>query len=300
MSLREGVARQRLIIYKLRNVRASFKDIMDHLERESELQGYNFNVSFRTFQRDMNDIRFLYNIDIRYNRAEDIYFIDDSNSSPITDRTLEAFDILNAFRVADELRGDVYFETRKPQGTENLYLLLHAIKNKLRIKFCYQKFWEDIITQRAVDPYALKEFKNRWYLMAKDNKDGKVKSFGLDRLNDLEITNIRFTIPTGLNTEEKFRYCFGIISAEGKEPEDIILSFDPVQGKYIKSLPLHHEQKVLIDNHEELQIQLRLCITHDLLMELLSYGDSMKVLQPQSLVQLVKEAHQKAIELYQV
>jgi predicted DNA-binding transcriptional regulator YafY len=162
----------------------------------------------------------------------------------------------------------------------------------------YQKFWEEEITRRTTEPYALKEFRNRWYVLAKDIKDGQIKSFALDRLTNLEITKKSFEYPKTFDIEENYRYCFGIISPNGEKPKDIILSFDPFQGKYIKSLPLHETQQVLIDNQDELQIKLKLCVTFDLIMELLSFGDNMKVIKPKSLVKKIKEAHQRAFKQY--
>jgi predicted DNA-binding transcriptional regulator YafY len=192
----------------------------------------------------------------------------------------------------------VHLEKRKPQGTENLYGLLHAIKNNFQIKFDYQKFWEEESQQRLAEPYALKEFKSRWYIIAKDNKDATVKSFALDRLTHLEISNRKFDFPKNYNIEESYRYCFGIISPNDEEPQDILLSFDPYQGKYIKTLPLHETQQVIVDNENELQVKLKLCVTHDLLMELLSFGDNVKVLQPKSLAEEIRLAHQKAFKQY--
>lgn len=54
------------------------------------------------------------------------------------------------------------------------------------------KFEENDISQRNAEPYALKEFKGRWYLLAKDRKDYQIKTFGLDRIQELEITNKNF------------------------------------------------------------------------------------------------------------
>jgi len=74
MSKRESIARHNLIIKKLRKHPASFADISDYLALESELQEYNFIVSKRTFQRDLEDIRSLYNIDIQYDFSRKVYF----------------------------------------------------------------------------------------------------------------------------------------------------------------------------------------------------------------------------------
>ena len=134
--------------------------------------------------------------------------------------------------------------------------------------------------------------------MAKDLSDQRIKSFALDRLTNLDITKKTFEYTKTFDIEESYRYCFGIISPEESDPEEIVLSFDPSQGKYIKSLPLHDTQQILIDNDKELQVKLKLCITFDFVMELLSFADNMKVIKPKSLIKEIKEAHERAFKQY--
>ncbi len=78
----------------------------------------------------------------------------------------------------------------------------------------------------------------------------------------------------------------------------MILSFHLIQGKYIKSLPLHNSQQILIDNEEELRIKLTLFITHDLLMVLFYHGHNMRVLQYDNLISGLKLAYENALKLY--
>lgn len=298
MSKREAISRYNLIIKKLRKCSASFNEIADYLSLESELQSYDFNVSKRTFQRDLEDIRSIYNIDIQYNFSRKVYFIDFEQQPEINERILEAFDTFNALNITDRLSNHIHFEKRRPQGTENLYGLLHAIKNQVQINFTYRKYWEDELTERIVEPYALKEFKNRWYIVANDLKDKKVKSFALDRLTDLEITKRKFQFPNDFNINDHYKYCFGIISPNGHKPQEVILSFYPFQGKYIKSLPLHESQQILIDNEDELRVKLTLFVTHDFFMELLSYGENLKIIEPESLIKDIKNSLQETLKQY--
>lgn len=298
MSKREAISRYNLIIKKLRKSPASFNEIADYLSLESELQSYDFNVSKRTFQRDLEDIRSIYNIDIQYDFSRKVYFIDFEQQPEVNERILEAFDTFNALNITDRLSNHIHFEKRRPQGTENLYGLLHAIKNQVQINFTYQKYWEDELTERIVEPYALKEFKNRWYVLANDLKDNQVKSFALDRLTDLEITKRKFQFPNDFNINEHYKYCFGIISPNGHKPQEVVLSFDPFQGKYIKSLPLHESQQILIDNEDELKVKLTLFVTHDFFMELLSYGENLKVIEPESLIKDIKNSLQETLKQY--
>lgn len=305
MSKRGYISRYLLILKKLkRKPYATYEELQGYIEKEFDylqMQDDNLQIGFskRTLQRDIKEIRSVFGIDIEYSKSEKGYFISQSESENMNfQRMMEAFDMFNSLNLAQDLTPFIHLEKRPPQGTENLYGLLRAIKNNVQIKFTYQKFWEDEPSQRTTEPYALKEFKNRWYLLTKDHKDGHVKTFALDRLTELEITKTKFNFPVNYNVEEAFRYCFGIISPSDEAPQEIILSFDPFQGKYIKTLPLHHSQQIVVDNETILQIKLQLCITHDLVMELLSYGDSMKVLQPTVLVDTIKAAHQNAYRQY--
>lgn len=298
MSKRESIARYSLIINKLRKGPATFKDISRNLEIESEIQSYNYNISKRTFQRDLNDIRSIYNINICFDFSRKVYYIDFDDNEDYSERILEAFDTFNALNITDRISNDIHFEKRRPLGTENFHGLLHAIKNKRQIKFSYKKFWATQGKERTTEPYALKEFKNRWYVIALDVNSKKVRTFALDRLTDLEICKRKFMHPKDFNVAEYFRYCFGIIGPDGQKPEEIILSFDSFQGKYIKSLPLHHTQEILADNENELRIKLKLYITHDFIMELLSLGDSVEVIKPKSLIDELKSTYEKALSIY--
>ena len=298
MSKKESISRYSIIINTLRKRSSTFKEIQEKLALESELQGYDFNISKRTFQRDVKDINSIYSIAIEYDFSLKTYFIDFEDQQDVKGRVLEAFDIFNALNISDRLSNHIHFEQRKPQGTDHLFGLLHAIKNNLQLKFTYYKFWEDDLTERSVDPYALKEFKNRWYVVGNDPKNGVIKSFALDRLSDLVITNKKFHKPNAFQVNQYYKNSFGIISPNADTPEDIVLSFTPFQGKYIKTLPLHHTQHILRDTEEELRISLKLYITHDFFMEILSLGDKVKVIQPEKLKKQLVSTVNEVQKLY--
>jgi predicted DNA-binding transcriptional regulator YafY len=144
---------------------------------------------------------------------------------------------------------------------------------------------------------ALKEARFRWYLIAQDSKDGAIKIFGLDRISNLEISASRFEYPNSFNAEEKFKHAFGIISGE-EPPEKIQLWLTREQGNYIKSLPLHASQKIISESNTEVIVELYVCPSHDFMMELLSMGANVKVLEPESLKKKIREKLLDAVELY--
>jgi predicted DNA-binding transcriptional regulator YafY len=299
MSKLESTKRHILIIKKLRQARqATFAEIADYLAKESELDGYyDFNVSKRTFQRDVEDIGTLYGIYIKFSFSGMYYFIEEEFEPEVNDRMFEAFDVYHALNVKEQMSQFIYLEQRRPQGTEHLYGLLRAIKNRNRIQFEYTKYYKDHFENRTVEPLVLKEFKYRWYLFARDVYDNHIKCYALDRLSNLQIMNVHFET-NDVDWHAKFKHCFGIIAPNAENPSEVVLSFDSFQGKYIKSLPLHASQEIILDNADELRIRLAVYLTHDFLMELLSYGNTVKVIAPQELAEELQEQYQSAFNQY--
>ena len=298
MSKREYFLRYSLVLKKLQRTTASFQDISNYLLRESELLDVDLTISKRTFQRDITETRDIFRVDIQYDASRKVYFIVDDQKPDITSRMLEAFDMFNALNLTNDLESFVHFEKRKPQGADHFYGLLHGIKNHFVIRFNYLKYYEGEISKREVEPYALKEFKSRWYLLAKDLKDEKTKTFGLDRIAELEISKKRFEWPSDFNVNALFRNSFGIINPTDGKCEEVTLSFDAFQGKYIKSFPLHHSQQVLKDNEDETIVKLSVTITYDFIMELLSYGDRVRIISPKTLKNEVCERYSAALKQY--
>ena len=104
-----------------------------------------------------------------------------------------------------------------------------------------------------------------------------------------------------MNQQELTSYfddCFGIINPTDKKPENIILSFSKMQGKYIKTFPLHEPFTVLKDDENEYRIKFKIHITYDFVMELLSYGWDLKVISPKKLIDEIKDILSGALEHY--
>jgi predicted DNA-binding transcriptional regulator YafY len=303
MSKQRFLKRNYLIINFLRSKPNSFKKIQEYLEQQSFLEEENYEVTLRTFQRDVKEIESTFGIEIRYNRSQGVYEIienEDENEDKY-DRLIESFEVFNALNLSNNFEKHIITEKRKPLGLENMNGLLHAIKNKLEIQFLHEKYWtkeEEEKQLKIICPLAVKEARFRWYLIGIDTKDNIIKTFGLDRLTKLEILQTTFTDSTNFDVEKKFRHSFGIVTNENEIPKKIVLSFTYNQGKYIKSFPLHHSQKEIINTKQEYRIELLLHPTYDFVMELMSIGVHVKVIEPISLQEEIKRKLKDALDLY--
>jgi predicted DNA-binding transcriptional regulator YafY len=278
MSRKEQFIRLLVIIEKLRSSgEASFQEVSDYLKRRSQESGYNLTISQRGFQRDVNDIASIFDIEIKNNSSHH-YFIEYEGHSNLHERMFKAFDFLPVLKLSEDISSMIYPE-KQGSGTENIFGFLHAIKNRFTIKFIYHKYWGNTQEEKNVEPLALKEFRNRWYLLAKDKNKGMIRTYALDRISEVQITKEKFKTAEN-NINGMFRNCFGIVIPEKQKTENVVLSFTPLKGKYLKSLPLHESQKILVDNENEFRIQLHLYITHDFIRELLYHSEEMEVISP--------------------
>ncbi|MBV6878793.1 WYL domain-containing protein [Epilithonimonas ginsengisoli] len=264
-----------------KNRGATYLEIDQYLEKkfqEKDLADLSF--SERTFKRDREVMENVLGIKIIFDFSKKIYFIENEELTNAEESVFDNLLLVEAYREAKANSEIIFFEPRKSRGLNLLHGIIHAILHQNVLSFTYNKFWTDETSQRTVEPYALKEFQHRWYLLANEYKADKlfVKTYALDRIMDLEIKSTKFK-KQQYNVKEAFKNSFGIISADG-EPKEIILSFDWEQGNYIKSLPLHHSQTILKEENGRTFFRYFLSLTYDFKKEILSFGNRVKVIAP--------------------
>ena len=287
------------VIDRLRSRPCSFNDLQEHVMRKLENDDIDttFEYAIRTFERDKKDIATLFGIDIHYNRKDKTYAIDEAEiEDQSVTRMIDAFSIHHALQEGNKLSPSVFLEKRKSLGTENIYGIIHAIQNGYILQFTYQKHWEDFSTQRMVYPIAIKESQQRWYLVALDKKNDFVKTFGLDRISNLKVTDTKFK-PFAYKVEKEFQHAFGV---ETYSPaEKVVLEFSKQQGNYIKTFPLHESQRIIEETEYSVILEIFIHTTNDIKMELLKYGSDVKVLSPISLQNEIKNRISDMANLYQ-
>jgi len=298
MSRIHHIMRNILIISKIRTTPyITFDELKKQIEKEfADRHLYDVGISDRTLQRDFDYIRTEFSIGINYDKRRRGYYIEEDGYNSILDNFMESYDTFNALNGKLDITDIVLTERHSPTGANLLSTLIESIKNSLLITFTYKKFGETLETVRKLEPYLLKEFRRRWYIIGRTPDNQSIKIFGLDRISNLNVPGDSFQKDTSLDLTGIFKDSFGIYSSETQIVEDVILSFSKSDGNYLKSLPLHHSQIILKDEDDEFIIQLRLCVTYDFIMEILSRSWSLKVISPVSLRERVSEIWQSAVE----
>ena len=275
----------------------SIKDIIWYLEE------HDINKSKRTVERDFEQIRNNFGIYIDYDSHKEGYYIREDLSVNLDSfiRFLEVANtaqlLLKGISETKDFIKDIEFDLRGGLlGTENLHFLLEAIKKQQKIHFLHYNYLKEEETDVLLDPYFLKEYMGRWYVVGL-REDGKIRTFGIDRISDLVITPLNFVKSEDVKARENFDSIIGLVYSKGKQ-QRIVLSFTSRQGKYVKSLPWHHSQKVLEDNDKELRISLFVVPNFELYQQILMNGADIEVIEPEWLRKEIKGKIMDALNRY--
>ena len=295
----EGIQRMLVIINKL-------KERQRYVPRE-ELEEYvrlrmeerdATPVDIRTIQRDFKNIEDLFGICIRFDKKWSGYYINEEDSliNEQYERLLLNFDLLNALDKTSNLHTYVLAEHHRPSDTECLPALIKAIKFSHPVAFDYIYVREEgRMRNKKVLPHYLKEDQQRWYLLAYDNN--VLKTFNVDCIRNLRIYyEETFKRDMDIDANDLFKDSYGIWNQPDIPIENIELSYSALDGRFLKSVPLHHSQTIIADNETEFRITLRLRITNDFVMALLARSSSLTVIKPLHLRERIRKVYEEALQ----
>ena len=178
------------------------------------------------------------------------------------------------------IKDKVLFE-EIPDGEQYLPVILESLKKNLVLSMTYQSYSRDEANTFEVEPYCLKAFKQRWYLVAHSPYLNKIMIYALDRVKWLGLTDKSFKYPKNFYPEEFFDDCFGIIADQKVKVETVKLKVSAGQANYLRSLTLHQTQKEIERTDEYSIFTVRLRPTFDFRQEVLSQGCDIEVLEPE-------------------
>lgn len=177
------------------------------------------------------------------------------------------------------IKNKILFE-EIPDGEQYLPMILKALKNNRQLYMTYQSYWRDEANSFEIEPYCIKAFKQRWYLVGRSPYYDKIMIYSLDRVKALEDTNDRFDYPKDFDAETYFDDCFGIIADQKVKVETVKLKVSAGQANYLRSLTLHQTQKEIERTDEYSIFTVRLRPTFDFQQEILSMSSDIEVLSP--------------------
>ena len=204
---------------------------------------------------------------------------DELKSGSLRSWLFNTLTVSNLLMESVSIKDKILFE-EIPDGQQYLPTILNALKKNTVLEITYQSYLRDEANTFPVEPYCLKAFKQRWYLVARSPYYDKVMIYALDRIHSLKAMDESFKYPENFMPEEYFDDCFGIIADHSIKIETVKLKVSAGQSNYLRSLPLHWTQEETERNDEYSIFTLRLRPTYDFLQEILMMGSDVEVLTP--------------------
>lgn len=284
-----SIRRLHLLIEKLSgNQYWSAEELISYLMRN------DIEVSDRTIKRDIATLRTDYGLDVCYSRNYKGYKVetDESGKLDLAQRFFQSSATVHLIK--DVIKEPAQFDSIISYQTDHahngsVYIkpLLDAINNYLIVSFRHENLKTETFTERKAEPYFLKEYKARWYLLAYDLDAKDYRLFGLDRVTDVEATEEQFK-KRPFDPQTYFKGTFGVYTSE-ESAEEIHLEVKGLNAKLMDKVPVHESQRVISRNGETYVFSLRVKPTVEVRNYVLSLGRHAKVLKPQKLADEIRE-----------
>ena len=248
--------------------------------------GRGEELSERQFHRYTDAVEELFDIEIKYSRSQRGYIVADRegiDNMGMRKWLIQTFSVNNILHENQDLKNRILLEN-VPSGQQHLTTIVDAMRESVALTMTYHSFHREEPSTFEVEPYCVKLFEQRWYMLAKSEGYDDLRLYALDRIKALEPTERKFKLPKKFDAAKFFEVYYGIIIGdEDFDVGPVALKVDSWQSKYLRTLPLHHSQ-VEVERNEEYSIfEYRLCPTFDFRQKILSMGVAVEMLAPKEL-----------------
>lgn len=266
------------------------------------------DVSKRTIQNDINTLEADYHITLNENLRQGrkrlyrytdtnytlpLYRINDAERNKIEDaiyvlRQFEGEPLYDWVRtILMQIEGGLFDGESSPvvsfqtnldyTGLSHFSKLLQAILTKRVLKLRYTPYGKSQITT-TIYPYHLKEYNDRWYLIAQAKGFDTYAHYALDRIDDFEEVTIPYK-DADIEFDDYFDDVIGVTVPE-TDSEDVVLRISKPRFEYIRTKPLHLTQHTVEENDYFAVININVKINKELESLVLSFGNDIEVLSP--------------------
>ena len=254
--------------------------------------GRGEELSERQFHRYTDAVEELFDIEIKYNRTQRGYIVADRegiDNMGMRKWLIQTFSVNNILHESQDLKNRILLED-VPSGQQHLTTIVDAMRESVALSMTYQSFWMDDPATFEVEPYCVKLFEQRWYMLGKSEGYDDLRIYALDRIKALEPTERKFKLPKKFDAVKFFEDYYGIIiSDDDYDVCPVALLVDAQQSNYLRTLPLHHTQVEVERNDKYSIFEYRLCPSFDFRQKILSMGGAIEVLAPEELVYQMKD-----------
>ncbi len=245
--------------------------------------GDNKPLPLRTFHQHRSAVEELFGVEIKCNTSKGYKYYIANPEVLRNDRTrkwlLNSFNLSNMIIAGHNMKERILFEDI-PRGTEYLQTIIDAMQQSKELAIDYQPFYGRR-TSYTLQPYAMKAYHKRWYLLGFIKELEAIRSIALDRLLEMTIREQSFSLPENFNAAKYYENTVGIFVSEDLSPVKVKLKAYGKQIEYLRSLPLHKSQCEVSSKYGEFSVfEYKLCLTPELSSQILAMGENVEVLEP--------------------
>lgn len=258
-------------------------------------------LPIRTFHEHRKGIEEMLGVVIECNKSKGYtYYIKNPEvlkQNEYAQLLLHKYSVPQDFSTYNMMRDRILLE-EIPHGSEYIDEVVEAMRCNTELVIDYQNY-EKPREMLTVQPYALKVYNCRWYLLGYAKEKDGLRHLALDRFLDLQITSMKFEMPQNFDARAYYNNVVGVYVSDDLPVVDLKIRVYGVQMEYVRRLPLHKSQCPVRSRHGEFaEFSYRVCLTPELKSKILAMGPNVEVLEPTEYREEIKKEISLTIRRY--
>ena len=261
----------------------TLKDLKAKWERSS-VNDEGKPLADRTFANYKANIEQIFDIEIRCDRATNEYFIyneDDLDGNSIRDWMLNSLSLRNLLNESAGLHDRIVLED-VPSSHRFLTSVIDSMRDNNKLCVSYKGHSMTEYKDMVIHPYSIRLFKRRLYLIAYSEYSKGIRLYMLDRAASVNVLDEVSEMPEDFDAEGYFEDFYGVRRSED-DKQRVVLKVNAKNRDLVRTVALHRSQEEIETNDEYSVFEYFLRPNFDFKQEIISYLDSVEVVEPLSL-----------------
>jgi predicted DNA-binding transcriptional regulator YafY len=177
-----------------------------------------------------------------------------------------------------------------PTDLMTFQVVSEAVRKSVALEFEYKKLNAPSYEKRTIEPYHLACIQNQWYCFAHDVDRREMRTYVLARMRKAAGTGHTFIKSKKFSMKEHLKDSLGVFSGKGKH--NIRIRFDKFAAQLVRERVWHPSQQIQELTGGEIEFRITLSSLHEIEPWVLSWGNHVRVLGPNELINRLRDIHQ--------
>ncbi|MBP6310629.1 MAG: WYL domain-containing protein [Flavobacteriales bacterium] len=274
--------------------RTSFAELHEYMS------SHGFELSPRTLQRDIEQIRVDLGVEVAYDREENTYqIVSKTEGTAVLSQLMERAQLIKLFQdqtTVKELPAQLELEGSL-KGLSHIPVILRSIREYKEVVLTTRTGKKGKVKECLIHPVSIREYQSRWYVLGVTTQKNRLVSCSLDEVILVVNGSATVTKEQVGKIRKRFTQIVGVDATTAKV-DKVKVRFASEAANDLRLRPWHNSQREGKRKGDRTTFHWKLRTNKDLVERILRYGADAQVLGPKAFVKEIRKVVKRSHKHY--